>query len=167
MQVLYLYLSEILNSSNDFLSSFPSIFTLCNNYTSSGTFHDDRTSSNGTTGMYGEQNSSTSLTSDVMQTCSMHPDDKCAGPCDTRALGWLTNRQVTATYKRGQTVRIKYSRNNHPPGGFLRLSFVKPKDMMNHEVHRKNAFHHSCWGASIAVATEADIKEDEAGFSIM
>ena len=70
------------------------------------------------------------------------------------------------TYKRGQLVTIKYHRNNHRSGGFLRISLVKRKDMMNHRIHRRNAFHFSCWGPKIKVAKKKETIPDKFFFSL-
>lgn len=70
-------------------------------------------------------------------------------------------------YKRGQVVTIKYQRNNHGPGGFLRLTLVEPKHMMNKAMHAKNAFYYSCWGANPVPAKSTELGRDKYGFSFI
>jgi hypothetical protein len=97
--------------------------------------------------------------------------ENCPGPCDTTFLkfngaNYGSPENPAATYTRGQSVTIKYTRNNHAPGGFVRTSLVKPGDMMDKEAHSRGAFHYSCWGAHVEVATEAEKKKDGKGYSI-
>ncbi len=40
------------------------------------------------------------------------------------------------------------------------------KHMMSYSKHKQGAFHHSCWGAEIIVASAADREEDELGMSL-
>eukprot|EP00177_Eucheuma_denticulatum_P008573 GFKZ01015614.1.p1 GENE.GFKZ01015614.1~~GFKZ01015614.1.p1 ORF type:complete len:336 (+),score=7.31 GFKZ01015614.1:35-1009(+) len=97
------------------------------------------------------------------------PIRTCPGPCDVTSNSFLRSsspQRPTATYRRGQTVTMKYNRNNHGPGGFVRLTLVPLDKMMDKEVHKRNAFHFSCWGATTVVATAADLQTDRAGFSI-
>lgn len=92
----------------------------------------------------------------------MFEDENCAGPCERSLLDeQVLPSTPTVTWRRGQNVRIKYRRNNHIPGGFIRLSIVQKKHMMSHAKHDEGAFHHSCWGAEIIVASEKDFKEFE------
>lgn len=72
-----------------------------------------------------------------------------------------------ATLSRGQKVQIKYSRNNHSPGGFNRFTLVRPEDTMNRVAHDKNVFWYSCWGAEFRVAVEAERDRDSLGFNVM
>jgi len=92
----------------------------------------------------------------------------CSGPCDlTQFTGnnaddpnvefYPPNKPGNTIYERGQEVTVKYLRNNHPVGGFNRFSLVRydpdqtgpesGKDYMNKEIHSRNAFSYSCWGA--------------------
>lgn len=48
------------------------------------------------------------------------------------------------TWSRGETVTIKWHRNNHE-GGFYRRSLVPVKHMYNKEVHKRTAFEWGCW----------------------
>ena len=79
--------------------------------------------------------------------------ETCPGPCDPD----FPPTQIAGVYQRDQYVQIKYQRNNHAPGGFIRLTLVPPRDMMNKDVHSRNAFHYSCWGARTQVATQAEL----------
>jgi hypothetical protein len=75
--------------------------------------------------------------------------------------------QSVATFKRGAMVNIKYNRNNHAPGGFIRLSLVPIDKLMDKDAHRKGAFHHSCWGAGVTVATPDEIATDPDGYNMI
>ena len=77
----------------------------------------------------------------------------CPGPCDPNS----PPSSVTATFRRGQTITVRYQRNNHGPGGFLRVTMVPPGDMMDMDVHTRNAFHFSCWGARLRIAEGSDL----------
>lgn len=72
-----------------------------------------------------------------------------------------------AVYSRGQSVRMKYQRNNHGPGGFIRLTLVSPEKMMDKSEHEKNAFHYSCWGAHPTTATPDELGTDQYGFGLI
>lgn len=96
----------------------------------------------------------------------------CPGPCDVGALqpGFpqiTSPRKPAATYARGQTVTIKYQRNNHGPGGFVRHTLVPIEKMMDKKVHARNAFHYGCWGGNSAVAKKQDLKRDKWGYSLV
>ncbi|CAN8066953.1 unnamed protein product, partial [Agarophyton chilense] len=100
--------------------------------------------------------------------------DDCRGPCDLRAIRGARRRanfwspaHPAATYARGQKVVIKYTRNNHGPGGFVRLSLVTPAQMMDRGAHGRNAFHYSCWGARPVLAARAELRKDRFGFSMI
>lgn len=107
----------------------------------------------------------------------------CPGPCPVEvyvddngevkkfpySAKYPPNNPVEEVFKRGQTVTVKYTRNNHGPGGFNRFALVryindskpeKSKDYMNKAIHTRNAFHYSCWGAKPVVATEAEATEE-------
>eukprot|EP00177_Eucheuma_denticulatum_P000510 GFKZ01000902.1.p2 GENE.GFKZ01000902.1~~GFKZ01000902.1.p2 ORF type:complete len:389 (-),score=43.37 GFKZ01000902.1:317-1432(-) len=102
-----------------------------------------------------------------------HPNPGyCSGPCDTTALkGRFANFESpshpAAIYRRGQKVVIKYQRNNHGPGGFVRHSLVPVSQMMSHDAHTRNAFAFSCFGATPVVATREDRQVRNFGFSIV
>lgn len=98
--------------------------------------------------------------------------ETCAGPCDLRAIeGGFANYdspdKPAAVYARGQTVRMKYQRNNHGPGGFIRLTLVSPDKMMDKSEHAKNAFYYTCWGANPAKAKPNELDRDRFGFSMI
>jgi len=65
----------------------------------------------------------------------------CPGPCEN--MGAIDN-SVTATWQRGQTVEVRWSKNNHR-GGFVRWTIVRKEDMMNRQSHADLAFAYSCW----------------------
>lgn len=95
----------------------------------------------------------------------------CKGPCDLRAmnLGYVNHGSTSnpaAVYARGQRARLKYQRNNHGPGGFVRITLVRPEDMMDKSAHERNAFHYSCWGARPVASSPQDIQRDRYGFSV-
>lgn len=96
----------------------------------------------------------------------------CPGPCDVVSVqpGFpvVTRPELpAAVYKRGQMVTIKYQRNNHGPGGFVRLSLVPVEKMMNKNVHKQNAFHFSCWGSNPVTAKANELGRDKQGFSLV
>lgn len=90
----------------------------------------------------------------------------CPGPCDVSQIhsGHFPNLtspiRPAATFYRRQKVTIKYHRNNHGPGGFLRITLVPVEKMMSKEIHYRNAFHYSCWGAHSVQATPQEIEQD-------
>lgn len=93
----------------------------------------------------------------------------CSGPCDVISNTFLRSSspvRPSATYRRGQKVTIKYNRNNHGPGGFVRLTLVPVDKMMDKQAHSRNAFHYGCWGANSVPATRADFAKDRWGFNI-
>eukprot|EP00178_Gracilaria_changii_P027930 TRINITY_DN9328_c0_g1_i1.p2 TRINITY_DN9328_c0_g1~~TRINITY_DN9328_c0_g1_i1.p2 ORF type:complete len:378 (+),score=73.94 TRINITY_DN9328_c0_g1_i1:957-2090(+) len=100
--------------------------------------------------------------------------DNCSGPCDLRAIrarhryaNFWSPAHPAATYARGQNVLIKYTRNNHAPGGFIRLTLVTPAQMMDRDAHSRNAFHYSCWGARAMRAAPHELRNDRFGFSMV
>lgn len=98
--------------------------------------------------------------------------ETCPGPCDVRSLqGSLNNfaspARPAAVYKRGQRVTIKYQRNNHGPGGFVRHSLVPIDKMMDKNVHAKLAFHFGCWGGNPKAAKPSELGRDSQGFSLV
>ena len=95
----------------------------------------------------------------------------CPGPCDIGPL--YINRtvaaepEVTKKYRRGQRVKIKYQRNNHGAGGFVRLSIVPIDQMMNKTAHAANAFHFGCWGDYTILAKDEEMGRGPGGFSLV
>ncbi len=120
------------------------------------------------------------------------PVENCAGPCYLRKLG-IGTREVSeirrgkdvfrgrspgvsfyppnkpaAVYRRGQVVTMKYTRNNHGPGGFVRYALVPLSfDWMNKDVHSKLAVHYSCWGETPVEAQQSELHPDRFGFSFV
>lgn len=113
----------------------------------------------------------------LLQVCylggvSEHDIGTCPGPCDLKAIqGGFANYdspdKPAAVYRRGQRIRIKYQRNNHGPGGFVRLTLVAPRHMMNKTNHARNAFHWSCFGANVHVVRPREKLMDKWGFSLV
>lgn len=111
------------------------------------------------------------------QECRINPGN-CAGPCDiskftgnNAANPWTRyfppSNPVPRKYRRGEEITVKYTRNNHGPGGFIRHTLVPLADMMNKAVHARNAFHYSCWGAHLKLATSDELGKDKFGFSLV
>lgn len=111
-----------------------------------------------------------------MQTCRMGGEpqffvDHCPGPCDLSYINdnlanFDSASNPAATYARGQKVIIKYSRNNHGPGGMIRFTLVPVAEMMDPDAHSRNAFHYTCWGANPVVANPKETEFDRFGFSV-
>lgn len=116
------------------------------------------------------------------ETCRVGGDPKygpvtnCRGPCDLSTLdkpggAWANfypPDKPARVWERGQAVTVKYARNNHGPGGFVRLAIVPLKDAMDKKVHEANAFHTSCWGAHPMIATGDELKpRDKWGFDMI
>lgn len=60
------------------------------------------------------------------------------------------------------------TRNNHPGGGFVRLTLVPLEKVKDKAVHAANAFHYSCWGSNIVVASgDALNPPDKYGYSMV
>jgi len=74
----------------------------------------------------------------------------CPGPCPNIMLKrhgvGSSSSQPAATYRRGQTVRVRWARNNHE-GGFVRWALVPVGSMMDAKVHEQMAFRWGCWSA--------------------
>lgn len=49
----------------------------------------------------------------------------------------------------------------------MRLTIVPVEAAMDKEVHARNAFHYSCWGAHPVAATSSELGRDEFGFSLV
>lgn len=97
---------------------------------------------------------------------------RCPGPCDLTAIegryaNYYSPDTPAAVYARGQRVQIKYQRNNHGPGGFVRHTLVPPSEMMSKAAHARNAFSYSCFGATPVRAGGSEIGEDKWGFSLV
>lgn len=100
------------------------------------------------------------------------PYGTCAGPCDMRGINsgrvhFGSPDNPAATYYRGQKTRITYPRNNHRPGGFVRLTLVRPQDMMDKAAHERGAFWYGCWGAHVQVASKNQLGVDKFGFDMV
>lgn len=72
----------------------------------------------------------------------------CRGPCPN-AGGYglregLDEAHPTAVWARGESVEIRWARNNHE-GGFVRLALVPLEYRDNPEMHKKYAFHFQCF----------------------
>ena len=74
----------------------------------------------------------------------------------------------SAVSRRGQTITIKYSRNNHGPGGFERYTMVPlSANWMNKRVHSRLAIHYSRWGENPREAAPDELETKEFGFSLV
>lgn len=98
--------------------------------------------------------------------------ETCPGPCDVSSVqpGFpvvTRPEHPAAVYQRGQKVMIKYQRNNHGPGGFVRHSLVPIEKMMNKNAHEENAFQFGCWGADPVPAKKNELGRDKQGFSLV
>lgn len=97
--------------------------------------------------------------------------EECPGPCDVRPIQgrspFTSPQRPAAVYKRGQRVTIKYQRNNHGPGGFVRHTLVPINKMMDKKAHENNAFHFGCWGADPVAAKPSEMGRDTLGFSLV
>lgn len=96
----------------------------------------------------------------------------CPGPCDLTAIenrfsNYHSPDTPAAVYGRGDRIHVKYQRNNHGPGGFVRHTLVRPEDMMKKDVHSRNAFSYSCFGAQPVQARGSELGEDKWGFSLV
>lgn len=86
------------------------------------------------------------------------PDDipglqpmNCPGPCGTGNVeangGVFFNPSAPSTlFRRGETVFMKWTRNNHQ-SGFVRFTLVPKQDRMDNAMHDKFSFHYACWEA--------------------
>ncbi|OSX73612.1 hypothetical protein BU14_0333s0001 [Porphyra umbilicalis] len=53
----------------------------------------------------------------------------------------------SATWRRGETVQVTWSRNNHPPVGFVRLALVPTPVGLSVAAHARYSFWWGCWGS--------------------
>lgn len=94
----------------------------------------------------------------------------CPGPCGVtgvradRANGeFFSESKGMTTLQRGQTMLMKWTRNNHF-GGFVRFTLVPKSQRMEKHVHEMFAFHFSCWEAGeIGCDGSWDCGTDESG----
>lgn len=96
----------------------------------------------------------------------------CPGPCalhpsNYEELNGTSPANPARIYGRGQRISVKYHRNNHGPGGFVRLSLVPLSEMMSKTAHARNAFHYSCWGAEAVPAKSNQRGTDRQGYSLV
>lgn len=96
----------------------------------------------------------------------------CRGPCDLRAIegrfaNFYSPDTPAAVYRRGERVHIKYQRNNHGPGGFVRHTLLPPDQMMDKAAHERNAFSYNCFGANPVQASSSELGADKWGFSLV
>lgn len=84
----------------------------------------------------------------------------CPGPCPNVGFRNDTAPDLpTATYKRGDTYEIRYTKNNHFDG-FLRLSFVPLDEMFSKDAHAFYAFRYACWSATEFFCNEYEKQRD-------
>ena len=69
----------------------------------------------------------------------------CPGPCPNYDIREdSAPEHPTRTYKRGERVEIRWTKNNHRDG-FMRLSMVPIDEMMSKDAHHRYAFYYGCW----------------------
>ncbi|CAN8069705.1 unnamed protein product [Agarophyton chilense] len=115
----------------------------------------------------------------MSQTCRVGGEPQfgllnCPGPCDLSSIhgryhysNYGSSENPARVFRRGEQATIKYQRNNHAPGGFIRLSLVPPNQIMDKDVHKRNAFHYSCWGANPVQAARNELDTDRFGFTFI
>lgn len=75
--------------------------------------------------------------------------DQCGLPCPTKWSNMNNSEsEPEAIYQRGETVDVKWVRNNHR-GGIVRLAVVPVDAMFNQQAHRKLALFYGCWDSGI------------------
>lgn len=74
----------------------------------------------------------------------------CSGPCPNPEYHLrydMPKENPAATWERGQSVVIHYSKNNHE-GGFVRLALVPIDEMYNKTTHNFMSFFYACWSSA-------------------
>lgn len=71
---------------------------------------------------------------------------ECDRACPNKRRRGMNNSvsDPAATYRRGETIRVRWLRNNHR-GGFTRLALVPVSKMFDHSAHDRLAFFYTCW----------------------
>lgn len=71
---------------------------------------------------------------------------QCTDACPSKHSSGMANSQErpAATWQRGETVLVKWTKNNHH-GGLIRLSLVPVDKMWDRAWHQKMTLLHSCW----------------------
>lgn len=72
--------------------------------------------------------------------------------------------EPAAIWQRGQTVTIRWARNNHH-GGFIRLALVPVEKMDDHNFHDRLAFYYGCWEQNKYKCDEAPCGKDKRDFA--
>lgn len=90
----------------------------------------------------------------------------CIQPNTARARENMNNMKNNpeVTWKRGQTVPIRWLKNNHE-GGFIRLSMVPVSKMLQKNAHTHFAFYHGCWEQNVHPCGNRDCGSDTKGVS--
>lgn len=93
---------------------------------------------------------SLSYTTDCRVGGPPHAMRNCPGPCPNvmlKAHGLGSSPQEpAATYARGETVTLRWARNNHE-GGFVRWALVPVSQMGDAAAHARYAFKWGCWSS--------------------
>lgn len=71
---------------------------------------------------------------------------QCTDACPSKHSRGMANSQErpAATWERGQSVLVKWAKNNHH-GGMIRVSLVPVDKMWDRAWHKKMTIMHSCW----------------------
>lgn len=67
----------------------------------------------------------------------------------------------SATWRRGATVPITWSRNNHLPVGFVRLALVPTRVGSSVAAHERFAFWWGCWGSGQTKCSTKRVCDDD------
>lgn len=73
-----------------------------------------------------------------------------------------TPKEPARTYKRGEEVTIKWSKNNHN-GGFIRFAFVPLNLMFDTAAQTRRAFYTGCWNQGAIACDELECGTDDKG----
>lgn len=84
--------------------------------------------------------------------CKTESAQNCPGPCPVRDLKASPPVQ---TWARGQTVPLRWFRNNHE-GGFVRWALVTPDKVNDQAAHNAGAFAYGCYSVGRYTCTAAE-----------
>lgn len=85
----------------------------------------------------------------AVETCRVGGNEgffaNCPGPCPNYDFyGDMLPENPAATWRRGEHVEIRWTKNNHNDG-FVRLSLVPLDEMWSKQEHQRYAFYYGCW----------------------